>query len=313
MSEDDYWSQNLLPSKLAASLGDGSDVEFEIRERNVESGQKLARYPYPYRAGQGVEGLGRKIYIWNLKCPLSRGVGINHYPGTVDNLVKLIEAEGGELEFMDPEWGPFKVIVTDWAWLTVAEVRNGGVLTMVLEERSFEQSISDNLNKPEFAKRALAAKLATSLDNALELLGTSLPNISDGAKGFSLTEMWNDVQDALDTAALAADDIAARIDEVFLVGQDIYNFSAEDELERWSITNSVADFLGAIEEVGNGSGDTPPGETMVKKVLPDTMSMYDIANWLYKDPFRAEEISFNNPVANPMAYPRGMTIKAFAA
>jgi hypothetical protein len=313
VAEDDYWSQNLLPSKLAASFGDGSDVEFEIRERNVESGQRFARYVYSYRPGQGVEDLGRKIYIWNLRIPLFRGVGVNHYPGTLDNLVKLIERERGELEYQDPEWGPFLVKVADWSWQTVAEIRNGGVLTLVIEERSFDQSIEQNLNKPQLAKRALASKMAIKLDNALELLGTSLPDISDRAKGFSLTEMWNDVQDALDTAALAADDIAARIDEVFLVGQDIYNFSAEDELERWSITNSVADFLGAVEDVGNDSGDVPPGERLVTRVLPDTMSMYDIAMWLYKDPFRAEEIAFNNPVPNVLQYARGSLVKVFAA
>lgn len=315
MSEDDYWSQNLLPAKLTATLvaGAAPEVEFEIRERNVESGQRFARYVYSYRAGQGVEGLGRKIYIWNLKCPLFRGVGTNHYPGTLDNLVKLIEANNGELEYMDPEWGPFRVIVADWGWQTVAELRNGGVLSLTLEERSFEQSISDNLNKPQLAKRALAAKLARSLDNALELLGTSLPAITDKSKGFSLTEMWSSVQDALDSAAMAADEIAARIDEVFLVGQDVYNFSAQDEIERWSITNVVADFLGAAEGVGDDSGDIPPGERMVTRVLPDTMSMFQIAMMLYGDSVRAEEIAFNNSVADPMAYPRGYRIKAFAA
>lgn len=305
MAQDDYWTENLLPAKLGG-------IEIDIADRRVESGRQFARYRYPYRNGQGVEDVGRKIYVWTLKVPLFRGVGLGHYPGTVDAIVKLVDSDKtrGEVEYMDPEWGPFDVKIADWTWETNPEQRNGGVLTLVIEERSFDQSIEDNLNKPELAKRSLATKMANRIDYLLDLEGTSLPDISK-AKDFSLTEMWQDVQTALDTAALAVDDIAAHVDEIFLVGQDIYNFSAEDEIERFSLYNSVADFLGAVQDVGDDSGDLPPGERMVNKVLPDTMSMYQIAQWLYGDPVRADEIVFGNPVPNPLAYPRGSTIRVF--
>jgi prophage DNA circulation protein len=308
MAQDDYWSQNLIPAKIGG-------IDIDIADRRVESGRQFARYRYPYRNGQGVEDVGRKIYVWTLKIPLFRGVGLGFYPGTVDAIIKLVDSDTtrGEVEYIDPEWGPFQVKIADWTWETTPEQRNGGVLTLVIEERSFDQSIEDNLNKPGLAKRALASKMAIRIDYELDVAGAPLPDITDKSKGLSLTELWQDVQGAIDSAALAADDVAARIDEIYLVGQDVYNFSAEDEIERFSLYNSVADFLGAAEEVGEDSGDKPPGETLVTKIIPDTMSMYAIAQWLYKDPVRAEEIVFNNPSPNPMAYPRGSRIKVFAA
>ncbi len=303
---EDYWSETLLDPKL-----DG--VEFIIQDRRVETGRGFARYRYPYRNGQGVEDFGRKIYIFHLTIPLFRGVGEGFYPGTFDKLLAILDDEDkkAEVEYIDPEFGPLKVKIDQFDWDTKATARNGGVLTLTLEEISFEQSLTENLNKPQFAKRSLAGLRAASLDYALDVLGFSLPDIDDS--GFpSLTDLWNAVQEGLDTAALAADGIAGRIDEVTLISQKVMDFSAQDEIGRWSITNAVVDFVGAAEDVGDDSDGTPAGEKMIEHILPDDMSMYDIANWLYKDVVRAEEIANANPYQNPMRYPRGYRIKAFA-
>lgn len=312
MPQDDLWTTNLLPAKLGIKNQPNTAIEIDIADRRVESGRQFARYRYPYRNGQGIEDIGRKIYIWTLKIPLFAGVNPAHYPGTLDSIIKLIDSDKtrGEVEYIDPEWGPFDVKIAEWTWETVPDQRNGGILTLTIEERSFDQSIEDNLNKPELAKRALATKMAARSDYLLNVAGVKLPKVSDKTD-LTLTEMWQKLQDELDTQALAVDDIAARIDEVYLVGQDVYNFSAEDEIERFSLHNSITDFLGAAEDVGNDSGDTPPGEKLVTKILPDTMSMYQIAQWLYNDPVRADEIVFNNPTSNVLAYPRGSEIKVF--
>lgn len=308
----DFWATNLLPSKLGAINGVGG-VEFYIAERRVETGRKFARYVYPYRNGQGVEDMGRKIYIFHLTIPLFQGVAEGLYPGAFDKLLAINDDEGtkAEVEYQDPEFGPIKVKIDGFDWQTTPQQRNGGVLTLVLEEISFEQSLTENLNKPQFAARSLAGQRASWLDYAMDVLEVSLPDISD-SKFPSLSELWADVQNGLDTDALAADDIAGRIDEVTLVAQHIMDFSAEDEIQRWSIVNAVIDFQGAAEDVGKDSGSVDPSEKLVSYVLSDDMSMYDIAIWLYKDVIRAEEIAFNNPTSNPARYSRGTTIKAFA-
>lgn len=304
---DDYWSSNLMPSKL-----DG--VEFFIQDRRIETGRSFARYRFPYRTGQGVEDSGRKIYIFHLTVPLYRDVAEGLYPGTADKLIAILDDEQkkAEVEYQDPEFGPFKVKVDSFVWDTNSTARNGGMLSLVLEEITFDQSITENLSKPQFGARTLASLRAASLDFAMDTLGVSLPDITD-SKFPSLTEMWESIQEGLDNAALAADGVAARIDEVTLVSQKILNFSAGDEIERWSITNSVIDFVGAAEDVGNDGDSAPAGEKLQSFILPDDMSMYDIANWLYKDTIRAEEIAFNNPYSNPMNYPRGYPIKAYAS
>lgn len=301
---DDYWSQTLLPSSL-------DKVEFFIQDRRVETGRTFARYRYPYRNGQGVEDYGRKIYIFHLTIPLYRDVAEGLYPGTFDKLLAINDDEStkAEVEYQDPEFGPIKVKIDSFDWSTEATKRNGGVLTLVLEEISFEQSLTENLNQPKLAARALAGKRAASLDFALDVLGYPLPKIDDSGIG-SLTELWDKVQDGLDTAALGADGVAGRIDEVTLVSQKVMNFSAQDEIGRWSITNAVVDFVGAASDAGEES-DGPAGVGMIEHILADDMSMFDIAAAFYKDASRAEEVAFANPVANPMAYRRGQRIKVY--
>jgi len=307
MAQSDWWTENLQPASL-----DG--IVFEVASRTVTTGRELARYRYPYRDGQGVEDLGRAVYVWQLKIPLFRGVGLAQYPGTLDSLVALVDdsARKAEVEFVDPEWGPFQVKIPrdGFQWETVAEARDGGILSLTLEEISFDQSITQNLSKPALAGRARAAFLASGIDNNLALLNTSLPDIAD-SDGLSLTDLWNKAQDGIDQAALAVDDVAAKIDEVVLISQKVMDFSAGDEIERFSLYNSAADFAAAATDAGNDSGDAPPGETMVTRKLPTTMSMYAISTWLYGESYRADEILFNNPTTNPLAYPQGAVIKVF--
>jgi hypothetical protein len=311
MPQNDFWTENLQPASL-----DG--IVFEIAERRVTTGRALARYRYPYRDGQGVEDLGRSVYVWNLEVPLYRSVGLAQYPGTLDDLIRLVEDadKKAEVEYVDPEWGPFRVKIPEngFEWSTTGETRDGGMLSLTLEEISFDQSVTQNLESPRLAGRANAAFLAGNIDNNLQNLDApDIPSDIDPNEGFSLTDTWNAVQNGLDTAALAADDVAAKIDEVTLISQKILNFSAGDELERFSLYNSTVDFIAAAKDVGDDSGDAPPGETLVERTLTATLSSFQIAQWLYGDSFRASEIEFNNPTPNPLAYPIGTTIKVFEA
>lgn len=301
----DLWSKILL----AASL-DG--VEFPVAERSMATGRRLARYPFPYRNGQGVEDTGRKIFTWKLVVPLWAGVDPKHYPGTFDDLLAIVEDENkkAEVEYVDPELGPFKVKVVDYTWQTVPEKRNGGILSIDLEERGFDQSILQNLNNPKLAARSRAKKAALAVDRKMLDMGEDFQGITRKPQ-FSLTEMWNDFQGALDTAALAADDYAAQIDEVTFVATKIMSFNPKEEIERWSIVQSCVDFIGAAQDVGESTSGSPADDGMIEVTLPDTMSMYEIATWRYGDSFRAEEISFNNPTPNVLAYARGSKVKVF--
>lgn len=307
----DYWQQNLLQASL-----DG--VEFPVAERQVMTGRHFARYQYAFRDGQGVEDLGRKTYEFNLTIPLFRGVNVGHYPDTFNRLVAIVEDVElrGEVEYVDPEYGPFDVKIVDYSWSTDPARRDGGMLTLKLEERGFDQSLLQNLTSSSLSGRSRADALARTVDFEL---GT-LPDVTqedlavafdttDSGRPFSLTQLWSDFQGALDQGALAADEIAAQLDELTFFAEKVLNFSAIDELKRWSIYNSTIDFLGAAQDVADETAKQSPTLRVLEVVLPGDMSPYDIAQSYLGDAGRATEVMFANPSTNPLLYARGTLIR----
>lgn len=295
----DFWETTLLTACL-------HDVDFPIADRSVKTGRNFARSVYPYRDGQGVEDLGRRVYQFQLTVPLFRGVDTAHYPDTYQLLIAIIEDPElrGEVEYVDPEFGPMDVKIIDYDWRTVADRRDGGVLTITLEERGFEQSLLDNLGRAERAGGSRADQLALDVDSQVAAIGTS--------PGFGLTEAWRAFQEALDQGALAADDIAAQLDELYLVAQKVIAFSALDELERFSVYNSVIDFLGAAEDAADQAADRSAGAKLIEVLLPDDMDMFGAAARYLGSAERAEEIAFHNP-ESPLSYARGSLLRVPAS
>lgn len=299
----DTWKDTLLKTELAGIRIDPESVIFG-------TGRMFQRTRFPYRDGQSIEDLGRKTYTWKLSIPLFASVNASHYPGLFDQFMKVVEdtEKRGEVEFIDPERGPFDVKIVDYNWTIDAARRNGGVLTIDLEERGFEQSFTANLRKGKLAMRAAAAHAAKKAQYAIDMLAFAINEPSVSTK-FSLTEAWGKFQSALDAGAMAADEVASRIDEVVGVGSRILAFDPVSELERWSITNSVFDAVGfAIEASEEASSDSATGG-FVDVVINTPMSMWDIAQAHLDDAGRADEVSADNPTPNPFEYPAGSRIR----
>jgi hypothetical protein len=296
----DVWEESLLP----ASLG---DIKFPVRNRTVKTGRDFTRYKYPYRKGQGVEDVGRKTYVWTLDIPLYAGVSPKHYPGTFDRLTALIEDEDkrGEVEYVDPELGAFDVKIVDYEWDTKAEARNGVELRITLEERAFDQSLLQSLTSGKLSARAAAAKASQHVGYLLHSLEDKLEPADLPNNGFSLTDAWVKTQEALDTAALGADQVAGKIDEFVLVTQKFLDFSAEDEIGRFSIACAIYDAQGAAYAVGDDTARGPGGSNLTEVVLSDEMSAMEVAQRYYGDAGMAEIVLFHNPTANCFGYPRG--------
>jgi prophage DNA circulation protein len=292
----DFFEQTILEASLAY-------VEFPVSDRKVATGRRVSRTEYPYRDGQGVEELGRKPYVFNLTVPLFRGLDVSYYPDTYQLLLAVIEdpEQRGSVEYVDPEFGPVQVQILDYDVTTSGERRDGVMLSLVLEERGLDQSLLSNLTKPELAGAARASLFATQVDQEVAFI--DLPD--EDKPPFRLSDTWGKFQDALNTAAMTADEVAALLDEVYFVVSRFLNFSAKDELERWSLFNTLIDFAGAAEDAANQNDLVQT----IEVVLQADMSAYDIATHYHNDADRADEVIHNNPTANPMRYPRGTTIR----
>jgi prophage DNA circulation protein len=297
----DLWKETLVESSL-------DKVILDPTTRNVKTGREFTRYKYPYRKGQGVEDLGRKTYVWTLTYDLFAGISPKLYPGTYDELLAIIEDETkrGEVEYVDPELGAFDVKVADYDINTVGDRRNGASVTVVLEERAFDQSLLQNSAK--LTARAAAAKASKDADYLFNQDPVPLEE-TDMVSTPTLTDAWRACQNALDTAALGADQVAAKIDEFVLVSEKFLSFSAEEEIARWSITCAVYDAIGAAYRVGDEQvkGEGSSGKVM-RYTLPDEMSAMEVAQRYYGDAGMAELVMFNNPTTNPLIYPRGFEI-----
>lgn len=297
-----FWEENLIE----ASLG---YVVVPVASRKLGVGRRVARTEYPYRDGQGVEDLGRKPQTFTITCPLYRGLDETYYPDGYQRLIAVIEdaEQRGSVEWLDPEFGPINVAIVDYDIDANADRRDGVLMTIVLEERGLDQSLLAHLQQPRLAGASRASLFAASVDQ--EVAFADLP--AEEKPPYSLSQVWRDFQSSLDAGALAADQIAAKLDEVYLVAEKFIQFSARDEIERWSLFNSVIDFAGAAEDAANQSAASQSGTAagVISAVLPLDMSAYDIGTYYYGDAGRADDIISDNPTANPMLYPKGTTIK----
>lgn len=296
------WNQeNLQPAKLA-------DVAFAVSARSISGGRRKGRYQYPYRNGQHVEDMGREPYKFRLTIPLYRGMGATLadqdaiYPGTLDRIVDIVQDDGtkAEVDYVDPAYGVFKVAIGPLEWQEDAERQDGGVLTLELEEIGTEQDLLQNVNSGALSARARALKAARNVDRYVQDLiddpDTTL-YVEATKPGFSLEALWDDFQGLLDAGAMALDDVASRIDSVTSLVTRVANFSAGDELSRWSLTNSCVSFVGAAKDVAASEASTTPGERLVEWVVPAPVTALEIAQQRYGDASRADEISANNPLA----------------
>lgn len=303
--------QNLLPAQLGS-------VSFLVSSRHIEGGRTKAKFRYPYRDGQGVEDMGRTPNTFKLTIPLYRGMAADAensdaiYPGTLDRIVEIVDSSDlrGEVEYVDPAYGVFRVSIMDYQWTEDAERQDGGVLTLTLEERGFEESLLKNVLSGKLTARARALNAAKDADYFFDVLlrGPDTTRYKrDAANGWTLANAWSKFQDLLDKGALTLDDAASRIDSVSFLAQRIMSFDVGDELSRWSLTNSCTSFMSAARDT-TASAASKPGTTLVKYTVPGGMSSYEIAQALYQDASRADEITDNNPTSNPMLYQPGTVL-----
>lgn len=310
------WNRkNLVPAKL-------KDVSFMVASRSMSGGRRKAMSEPSYRDGQMSEDLGLSPVAFDLEIPLYRGMASTTigadaiYPGTLDRILALIEsqADRGEVEYIDPAYGAYKVAIMTYRWQEAGERQNGGMLSLRLEQVGLDGSILADVLSGKLSARARAFKYARRADYNFQTL-LQQPDITqykrDEAEGLNLSNAWNKFQDLLDKGAMAFDDIGAQIDSVTYLAERIMTFDAGEELARWAIVMSCIDFIGAAKEVGQTAKENP-GAAMLQWTLPSAMSIYEIAQARYGDTSRADEIAQNNPNGNPLYYPGGTTVQVLS-
>ncbi len=128
----DVWSG----LRLAAIEG----VEFDPASRNVQGGHEFGRHRYQGRGGQDTEPTGRSPLVISLVIELFASVDPSHYPLKYNELANVFTDDelGGQVEYIDPVFGVLPMQISTFTLDENANRRDGGVITVVLEERSTE-------------------------------------------------------------------------------------------------------------------------------------------------------------------------------
>src|SRR5690348_11856886 len=130
------WEEDLQEASFAG-------VEFPVATRKKSGGRARARRRYPNRPGQSIEDQGREPVTYSLEIPLFASVDSSHYPGVAQRLFAAFDdpETAGIAEYVDPEDGPIQAAVISHNWVSAADERDGGRLTLELEEVTFDDQV----------------------------------------------------------------------------------------------------------------------------------------------------------------------------
>lgn len=161
----DYWAS------LRSSAIDG--IEFDPKSRAVSGGHEFGRHRYQGRRGQDTEPTGGLPLTITLVIELFNTPSEpDNYPIKYNNLVNVLtDAEtGGQVEYVDHLFGVLPMQVSTFSLDEAAERRNGGVITVTLEERSTDSldlTVPIIVSRP--GPRAIAA--GRDIDQSLPAAG----------------------------------------------------------------------------------------------------------------------------------------------
>lgn len=321
----DLWSQILQTCKLGG-------LELPVASVRRSGGFSFARQRYPFRPGQDVEDTGREPLRFTLAIPLYAGMRLEGgdalYPGRYEELMFLCvdSAQAGEVEYIDPVLGPYRVKIASFSADDNSSERDGGLFTLELEERIAEEE-SLRLTLSETGGNALsrASELGEEVDAGLESRGVTKDDLAQGFKdagyplegdevGWAEGEVFSSAVSsgfaALNAGALAVDDVAAQVDRFTGRVDAVLAFDALEELESWVVRSSLVrlreTFARAAERVV-----VSDSRRITTYVTSGSTNLYRIAQQLYGDARQADSIARLNAIANPLAIPAGTTLRVW--
>lgn len=303
------WEDTLHPCSIAG-------VAFPLGSRKVHGGRALARRRYPHRDGQDQEDTGREPYSFILTVPLFADVDPAHYPETYERLRSVLDLEQ-ELDYVDAELGPLRAKVVEWDWDQDAERRDGGVLTLNIEEIGSEPVVFTVLSSGAVA-RQLAILMGAAADDALidALLDEDTIKAGWESSGFALTSSELDYTEGalfeslvedffsdVDEMASEFDSLTARFETLSARVESVLETPEAGLATGWTLTQSLIRMRDvcaqALEQVRL---DQPQ---LVEYRVPQEMSAWQVSVALYGTEDRADEIIRANPRTSPLFYRAG--------
>ncbi len=299
------------------SLAAINGVEFDIKGRVIQGGHAFGRHHYQGRRGQDTEPTGGSPLVITIVIELFQTPAQpENYPLKYNAIANVITdvGIGGQVEYIDPLFGLLAMQVSTFTLDEQAERRNGGVITITMEERSTDAL---DLTVPVVGARPGPRAIATGreLDAALPSAGVfdehmisafstsgyplsgaeaayPLGSVMQNCARDSVTRMTNTAA-TIDYATGEVERFRARIDAMLSLPEMLV-------AEAWDARRALVVLADAIEQTAlevlakGGAQATcapPAGGT----------TAHAIAAKLYGDASRWQDVvSVNGQIRNPL-------------
>jgi prophage DNA circulation protein len=305
------WEELLQPGSL-------DDVGLPVGRRRITGGRVVARKELPYVGGQEVEPMGRMARKLEVTVELFADVDEALYPERYEQLVALLEDDEEPVHtWTDPVWGAMQVIVTSWDVDENAEARDGASISMTLEEVGFAEQADAVVSLLTTSDRSRAETDAAELDGSIAEAGITDADLEGAwnAAGFAradgeslsfadqVTSLIADVDDAVQDAEA----VAAIVDRTRARIQGVVGLAQARTTAAWPVLERGARLIDTVARIGD-EAIAQQGRIVLHTTTGPT-SVYELANKLYGDMDRVDEILRRNSLPNPLFIRPGSVLR----
>ena len=289
-------------------------IEFPFTDRTARLEARTHVHEYPKMAGGSVEKLGRKLWSFTFRVPFHTTFSNfpDLYPGRLDALTERC-ARLDTAPLLVPEIGTIRCLLTKIERTRQGRIHSG-------EECSLE-FLEDDL---EPFRRTTVPEAKASVDAASESVASfatvyfdaapDIPAVIEQKKRvdniLSLTDFLSSIKDQTTLFGLQARGKVASLLGLIRAVHELLKGPDTDPLraalrDLWLAAQRLQQDLAGKDEVQN---------VIRPWVVPQTMSVGQIAQRLYADASRGGEVlSLNGRISDPYAVPAGTRLLVYAA
>ncbi len=265
-------------------------------------------HEFPHQASGAPEKLGRGIWHLQVRGNFSSqkfaSYGNGLYPERLNLLRGLYETQT-TATFVHPTVGEFQAFIIGWRQeYEPGKIRSGEKVDIEFLEDQRSDFLAQNVPAGDVVTAQANFDAITAKVKGQVLPPFSAPTLS---LFDSLRAAVNAVSALGNTVTLYSQLYLAKIQETVSLCQQIDDAFMSRGPEVCEIIDALHDLQYQAQQLSSQAFQL----RVSQKTLPSTMSITDVAQWLYKDTSRASDLLSLNVILDPTAIPAATVIKYF--
>lgn len=294
-------------------------VVLPVTTRRIQGGRDFARKKLPFVGGQEVEDTGRKPRMIEVETELFRDVDEDYYPARYEELIAVLDndTDQSEVEWHDPVWGPINVKVASWTANEEAESRDGVKVKLTLEETGFLVENNLRVSLLSLSDEGTAEQNGAEFDALIDELAITGGQVETAWEdsGFkkkpgettSFASQVTQLTSALDAGLQRADQVEALVNRVQARTESVMSLPASRTAAAWEVLDIGARLIDSVAAIGEATVSRQVRIITITTNGPT--SVFELANQLYGDASRVDEVLQANPQKRPLFIPAGTRLR----